>query len=183
MTRQAPGGLFAFKSWALHRDSCLSPSARLVGLILADHMWNGFSCRVSFERLAEQAGLSRRAVCWAVSELLGKPREPRVPPRRKGAIARALKRNGGAAAYFERASGSKAGAANGYTLRAQFRVRRPADPGNSCTGRQGGPVQKTARTRATVARETPMKLLTEETPSAADAGRVEGIRERLRRIG
>lgn len=151
---------FVFKSWAFHPDCALSLKARVVGLVLTDHMGKGrFSCYVSLSRLAALTGQSSRSAWTAAQELAE-------------------------AGFFSLDSGSGAngGRANTYTLTRRTKL----DPRKVCKGegartlansarKPRRPSQVSARTLARIANQPPMNLLTDEPLQKERAG--QGDRE------
>ena len=170
----------AVKSWVLRErgddEPELSMKARMVALVIANHMWTAPAWTLGWKLIAKEAGTSERSAWAGVAEL-----------ERAG--------------MFTVESGSTAGAkrANTYRLCAPFTTKRPKDdPRNSCEGRKTRPSQKVRKrkarpsqkvrtTLATVANTTLIQPLKDSTlPKTADVSaairRIESNEERMRRI-
>ncbi len=153
----------AATSWVLREDCTLSMKARVVLLVIANHMWFEPEWVLSAKLIAKEAGTSERTVWTAVEEL-----------------ARAR--------YLLVRSGSMAGSrrANTYTLMAPFTtVRKKGDSRNSCEGQEPPPLQKVSlrkprppqKTKATLATFAHSILLQSLQTKSSDAAGTEAPEE------
>jgi hypothetical protein len=150
--QKRPNYFMAAKSWVLCKTCTLSMKARMVLLVITNHMWTGPKWEMGLPLIAKEAGTSERSTWAAIAELEG-------------------------AGFLAIESGSTTGAkrANTYTLLAPFTTaRKEDDPRNSCesqkprpsqkvSARKARPSQKVSTTLATVASTTLLQPSTDTT--------------------